>query len=52
MMLPTAIPRMSQTPPRFSHAGPALGEHTDQILHDILQLDEHEIARLRGQQAI
>jgi crotonobetainyl-CoA:carnitine CoA-transferase CaiB-like acyl-CoA transferase len=52
MMLPASIPRMSETPPRFSHPGPALGEHTDEILNDVLGLDPAEIVRLRGQRAI
>jgi len=52
LMLPTAIPRMSETPPQFSHPGPALGEHTDEILHELLNLDSQEVSRLRDRGAI
>jgi len=27
---------------------PLLGEHTDQILNELLKLNEHEIAKLRA----
>lgn len=34
-----ALPRMSGTPGRIRSLGPRLGEHTDEILHDLLGLD-------------
>ncbi|MBM3537717.1 MAG: CoA transferase [Alphaproteobacteria bacterium] len=40
--------KMSETPPTYRHAPPALGEHTDEVLHDLLSLSESEIAALRN----
>jgi len=39
--------KMSETPPTYRHAPPALGEHTDQVLRDLLSLSAGEIAALR-----
>ena len=52
IVLPTAIPRLSETPPAFAHAGPALGEHTGEILGRILGMTEHEIEALRAAGAV
>lgn len=42
----------SRSPGRVSGPGPLLGEHTDQILHDLLGLAADEIAALRGEGVI
>ena len=39
--------KMSATPPAYAGAPPTLGQHTDQILRDMLRLDDAELARLR-----
>jgi crotonobetainyl-CoA:carnitine CoA-transferase CaiB-like acyl-CoA transferase len=39
--------RLSGTPPEYRHAPPLLGEHTDEILKDMLAIQPAEIARLR-----
>jgi len=39
--------RFSATPPAYHRAPPLLGEHTDEILRERLQLEAGEIARLR-----
>ncbi|HEV2512252.1 CoA transferase [Bosea sp. (in: a-proteobacteria)] len=52
IVLPTAIPKLSETPPAFEHAGPALGEHTNEILGRILGMTEHEIGALRAAGAV
>src|SRR5262249_26066901 len=39
---------LSDTPARVRGPGPLLGEHTDQILRELLGLDAQEIARLRA----
>jgi crotonobetainyl-CoA:carnitine CoA-transferase CaiB-like acyl-CoA transferase len=39
--------RLSATPVEYRSAPPLLGEHTQEILRDVLELDEHEIACLQ-----
>ncbi|WP_142849771.1 CaiB/BaiF CoA-transferase family protein [Telmatospirillum sp. J64-1] len=39
--------KMSATPPGYRHAPPYLGQHTEEILSDLLGLSAEEIARLR-----
>ena len=42
------VPRFTATPGAIRHAGPRLGEHTDQVLRDVLGLDDAELAELRA----
>ncbi|GHE20335.1 CaiB/BaiF CoA transferase family protein [Halomonas urumqiensis] len=42
------FPRLSETPGRIDHVGPALGEHTEAILSDWLNLDQAAIDALRA----
>ncbi|MGD9507206.1 MAG: CaiB/BaiF CoA transferase family protein [Geminicoccaceae bacterium] len=44
--------KMSVTPPSYRHSPPTLGEHTDEVLHELLGLDQVELARLRAAGAI
>jgi len=46
------VPRFAATPGTIRHAGPALGEHTDELLRELLDLDRDEIASLRSDGAI
>jgi crotonobetainyl-CoA:carnitine CoA-transferase CaiB-like acyl-CoA transferase len=39
--------RMSKTPVDYRHAPPTLGQHTDEVLREVLAMDDAEIARLR-----
>lgn len=41
------VPRLSGTPARIDHLGPALGAHTDEVLSTTLGLSERELADLR-----
>ncbi|WP_133648227.1 CaiB/BaiF CoA transferase family protein [Paraburkholderia flava] len=43
---------MSATPPQARSHPPTLGEHTDEILRDVLGYDDARIAALRGQSVI
>ena len=49
--MPGIVPKLSETPGSADWTGPALGEHTDSILHR-LGYDETQIAELRGRGAI
>ncbi len=42
--------RLSHSAAGYRHAGPNLGEHTEEVLREILGLDAAEIARLRAEQ--
>ncbi|QKW13521.1 CoA transferase [Verrucosispora sp. NA02020] len=42
------VPRLSRTPGRVKWTGPRLGEHTDQVLTDIVGLAKAEINELRA----
>jgi len=41
--------RFSETPLEHKLAPPVLGQHTEEVLRDVLRLDEREIARLRSE---
>lgn len=47
LVLPGPVPQMSDTPPRFKHAGRALGEDNGDVFAGLLGLSEAEISRLR-----
>ncbi|HEY1608334.1 MAG TPA: CaiB/BaiF CoA-transferase family protein [Paraburkholderia sp.] len=44
--------RMTETPPRVESHPPMLGEHTEQVLRDVLHLSDAQIAELRDRRAI
>ena len=44
--------RMSATPPTYRRAPPLIGEHSEEILRDILGMDEVAIAELRKEKSI
>ncbi len=44
---PGIVPKLSRTPGRVPHAGPAMGAHTEEILRGMLGLSQEEIAALR-----
>jgi crotonobetainyl-CoA:carnitine CoA-transferase CaiB-like acyl-CoA transferase len=39
--------RLSRTPPSYDRPPPLIGEHTDEVLHDWLDMDDDAIAALR-----
>jgi crotonobetainyl-CoA:carnitine CoA-transferase CaiB-like acyl-CoA transferase len=41
------VPKLSRTPGRITHAGPAIGAHTDEILGGLLGMSAADIAQLR-----
>ena len=40
--------QMSRTPPTYRHSPPTLGQHTDEVLAELLQLDFAERGELRA----
>jgi CoA:oxalate CoA-transferase len=46
------VVKMSETPGEVRHLGPELGEHTDEVMRDLLGLDADAIAALRSRQVI
>jgi crotonobetainyl-CoA:carnitine CoA-transferase CaiB-like acyl-CoA transferase len=42
------VPKLSATPGAVRSAGPALGEHNDQVWGELAGLDPPELARLRA----
>jgi len=44
--------RMSETPPDYRHAPPTLGQHTEEVLRDLLDMEDDEIADLKAQGVI
>jgi crotonobetainyl-CoA:carnitine CoA-transferase CaiB-like acyl-CoA transferase len=44
--------KLSQTPVEYRRAAPALGEHTEEVLRELLDADAAEIADLRSAGAI
>jgi crotonobetainyl-CoA:carnitine CoA-transferase CaiB-like acyl-CoA transferase len=46
---PGVVPKLSLTPGRVTHAGAALGRHTDEILSGLLGLNADAIAALRAE---
>jgi formyl-CoA transferase len=47
-----AFPKLSETPGRVRWPGPALGEHTDEVLREVAGLSGAEVAALRAAQVI
>ncbi|NTU82550.1 MAG: CoA transferase [Chloroflexales bacterium] len=52
VIIPGVIPALSETPGRIEHLGPKLGEHTNEVLRDLLGLDEQQIEELRAKRVI
>ena len=46
------VPRLDRTPLRVARGAPRLGEHTDEVLEELLGLGPDELARLRSERVI
>ncbi len=49
LKIPAILPRLADTPGRTDWPGPGLGSHTDEVLRDLLQTSDRELAELRAQ---
>lgn len=47
MKIPGIIPKLSETPGGTEWVGPKLGQHTDEVLHEFLNLSKQRINQLR-----
>jgi succinyl-CoA:(S)-malate CoA-transferase subunit B len=52
VIVPCVLPQLSETPGKIRHLGPQLGEHTDEVLRDVLGIDEQRIEELREKRVI
>jgi succinyl-CoA:(S)-malate CoA-transferase subunit B len=52
IIVPNVVPRLSRTPGRIKHLGPRLGEHTSEVLKELLGLTDEEINELRARRVI
>jgi crotonobetainyl-CoA:carnitine CoA-transferase CaiB-like acyl-CoA transferase len=52
IVVPSIIPRLSETPGEIRHLGPKLGQHTDEVLTGLLGLSEQQISELRRKRVV
>ncbi|MGH2835961.1 MAG: CaiB/BaiF CoA transferase family protein [Solirubrobacteraceae bacterium] len=52
VVIPNTIPRLSETPGGVDTLGPALGQHTEEILGSLLEIGAEELAELAAQGVI
>jgi crotonobetainyl-CoA:carnitine CoA-transferase CaiB-like acyl-CoA transferase len=52
LKIPAITPKLSATPGRTDSAGPAPGEHTDEVLKQVLGMTQAQLAELREAQVI
>jgi succinyl-CoA:(S)-malate CoA-transferase subunit B len=52
VIVPAPVPMLSETPGSIRSLGPKLGQHTDEVLRDVLGLDDARIAELRAKRVI
>jgi succinyl-CoA:(S)-malate CoA-transferase subunit B len=52
IIVPSVVPKLSETPGRIKHLGPKLGEHTAEVLKDLLGMDDEQIGELRSKRVI
>jgi len=52
IIVPSVIPRLSETPGQIRHLGPRLGQHTAEVLRDLLGMDNQQIDELHNKRVI
>lgn len=48
VIVPAPVPKLSETPASIRSLGPKLGEHTDEVLRELLGMDDAQIAALHA----
>ncbi|MCW2701463.1 MAG: Formyl-CoA transferase [Blastococcus sp.] len=49
---PGIVPKLEQFPGRVAWLGPELGEHTDEVLRELLKLTDSDMAKLRAERVV
>jgi crotonobetainyl-CoA:carnitine CoA-transferase CaiB-like acyl-CoA transferase len=49
---PGIVPKLEQLPGSVKWLGPELGEHTDEVLRDLLKLTDSDMAKLREEKVV
>ncbi|MGB9754541.1 MAG: carnitine dehydratase [Roseiflexus castenholzii] len=52
IIVPNIVPKLSETPGRIRSLGPRLGEHTDEVLKEVLGMSDEQIGELRAKRVI
>jgi succinyl-CoA:(S)-malate CoA-transferase subunit B len=52
IVVPNVVPQLSETPGSIRQLGPKLGEHTDEVLRDLLGMSQQEIDELHNKRVI
>jgi len=52
IIVPSPVPLLSETPGSIRSLGPRLGQHTDEVLREVLGLSADEIAKLRAKRVV
>jgi crotonobetainyl-CoA:carnitine CoA-transferase CaiB-like acyl-CoA transferase len=52
LVVPAPVPKLSETPGGIRSLGPKLGEHTDEVLRELLGMSESQIADLRARHVV
>lgn len=52
VIVPSVMPRLSETPGRIKHLGPRLGADTDEVLGELLGIEQEQIEQLRKARVI
>jgi formyl-CoA transferase len=49
---PGIVPRLEELPGRVRWLGPELGEHTDEVLRELLKLTDSDVEKLRAEKVV
>jgi succinyl-CoA:(S)-malate CoA-transferase subunit B len=52
VVVPASVPRLSKTPGQTKWLGPSLGQHTEEVLRDVLGMSSQEIEGLKARRVV